>query len=234
MDQGAGQGEPLGNLIVRGQVAFELNRGDVLDRCRTYLAYTSAGRCVLGETEQPASAVLEANRQDEFDRTVFEPGERIVSMVGGLGWLARGGEPDAWVDDVEFQFGARFYSHKVRRPQTLIGLSDEGRTVTFLSQEGWPHSRRRMTLPELAHVMVSLGCTDVAFNDGGGSTEMVVDGRCVVRTEDCGPHRLNSTALLVLPRSGVRLASAPTVRSPRSTASRKRPGRPPGARPRGR
>ena len=193
------RGEPLGNVIIRGKVAFELTLVDVLERNRAYFCWTDKGRAVLGETSYPASVILDLNESDDFDPERFKKGERVQSMIGGLGWLVRNGRPDAWEDGVEGQFGARYYSYKIRRPQTIIGLSKGGKKVTFLSQEGYPHSRRRMTLPELAHLMASLGCEFAAFTDGGGSTEMVVDMRPVVRTENMKRRRLNSTALLVRP-----------------------------------
>mgnify|MGYP006281469813 CR=1 FL=1 len=192
-------GEPLGNVIINGGVAFELSLVSVLERRRSYFAWTSHSRVVLGDSPYPASVILDLNECDDFDRKQFEEGERIVSMIGGLGWLLRDFSPRAWEDGVERQFGASYYSYKVRRPQTVIGVSHGGKVVTLLSQEGYPHSRRRMTLPELAHLMAALGCEHAVFTDGGGSSEMVIRGRPVLRTENLGSRRLNSTALLLLP-----------------------------------
>jgi len=206
---GRNYGKPLGNVIVGGEVAYDVVDSRILQMNRSFIAFTLKGRAVIGETDLPSSLILSANRDDEFciDDFVsgddsagngFEKGERILSMIGGFGWLVRRGDSKGWLGGVERQFGAEYYGKGVRRPQTIIGVSRSGWQVFFLAQEGYPHSLHRYSLPELAEIAANLGAWNAVFADGGGSTEMVVKGRAVVRTEGLIKPRQISTALTVI------------------------------------
>jgi len=195
---GRNYGEPLGNVIVAGDIAYEVTNPDILGRCRSFFASTSKGRMVIGETSLTSSLIISTNNSDEFCPHVFEKGERVVSLLGGFGWLVKKGNSKGWSGGVERQFGAEYYSKAVRRPQTVIGLSKNGREVIFLAQEGYPHGLHRFSLPELAVIIREMGAWDAVFADGGGSTEMTVQSRSVVRTEGLIHPRQVSTALIVL------------------------------------
>lgn len=208
---GRERGKPLGVLIGGGKVLYDLQDPYVLAMHRTYLAYTSAGRFVMGETGAPGETILRQNREDLFDRHILGEGERILSMVGGLGRLARDGDPDSWRQHAGHQFGAQYYGRRTRRPQSILGIGEEGRVLYLLVQEGHPHSERCFTLPELSHVMRSFGAREVAFNDGGGSAEMVVMGRAVVRTENAAMRRPNSS-VFVIREGATRVAEGTSAR----------------------
>ncbi len=132
---GNNYGEPLGNVIITGDIAYEVTNPDILARSRSFFASTSKNRMVIGETSLTSSLILSANNSDEFCRQSFEKGERIISLLGGFGWLVRNGDSRGWSGGVERQFGAEYYSKAVRRPQTVVGLSKSGRQIIFLSQE---------------------------------------------------------------------------------------------------
>ena len=69
-----------------------------------------------------------------------------------------------------------------------------------------------VTLPRLAEYMVSLGCEEAINLDGGGSTEIWLNGRILNRP--CyGHERLTATALAVL-RRGVGVSNAPSAKLP--------------------
>lgn len=198
---GRQRGQPLGTLIAGQKVLWDLEDQYVLQMHRTYLAYTTAGRFVLGETSQTGAAILRKNKADAFDREILAPGERIVSLVGGMGRLVKAGDPQAWRRHADEQFSARYYSRWARRPQALVGIDGSGRKLFLLVQEGKPHSERCFTLPELGHVLSGLGAREVAFSDGGGSAELVVRGRELVRTERAAARRPNSSILVLRERS---------------------------------
>lgn len=85
-----------------------------------------------------------------------------------------------------------------RNPRTAVGVTDTG-TLLLVVVDGrqGPYSAG-MTLVELADLMLSLGARDAVNLDGGGSSEMVLNGLVVNRPSD-GRERLVSTALVVLP-----------------------------------
>ena len=57
-----------------------------------------------------------------------------------------------------------------------------------------------MTIPELAALLLELGCVEAINLDGGGSTTMVVQGKVVNSPADAAGERPVSDALLVFPR----------------------------------
>jgi hypothetical protein len=196
-------GKPLGSLIADGKLLFDLDDPYVLQMNRTFLAWTSAGRFVFGETDLTGQKVLAENQADSFARESLASGERILSLVGGLGIVARGGDPEVWRKYAGHQFGAHYYGRHTRRPQSFLGLADNGHKLLILVQEGFPHSERRFTVPELGHLLVHLGADEVAFTDGGGSADLFLAGREVVRTENGGAHRRNSCILVIRERSNL-------------------------------
>ena len=207
---GRDRGEPLGMLVAGGRVLHTVEDGWVRGLNRTYLAWTNAGRFVMGETDLEAQEVLVRNRKGTFAREQLAEGERLQAVVGGLGRLVRAGDPEAWRTKAGDQFAAHYYSRRVRRPQSLIGLARGGRRLLLLVQEGRPHSRRCYTLPELGHLLTGYGATEVAFNDGGGSADLVLLEREIVRTEFAGARRRNSTILVIRERR----ASRPVMEPP--------------------
>lgn len=213
---GKDRGEPLGMLVAGGEVLHSVEDSWVRGLGRTYLAWTNAGRFVMGETDLEAGEVLARNRKGTFAREQLGEAERIEAVVGGLGRLVRAGDPEAWRSKAGDQFGAHYYSRRVRRPQCLLGLARDGRRLLLLVQEGRPHSRRCYTLPELGHLLTSYGATEVAFNDGGGSADLVLLERELVRTEYAGSRRPNSTILVIRERR----ALAPVMEPPRPGSRR--------------
>lgn len=190
-------GQPLGTLIAEEELLYDLDDPYVLNMHRSYLAWTNAGRFVIGESELSGRAILAEDRAGRFATEVLGEREHIVSLVGGLGLLARAGDPEVWRPRAGAQFGAHYYGRHTRRPQSILGLSDQGHRLWILVQEGFPHSERRFTLPELGHLLVQLGAEEVVFTDGGGSSDLFLAGREVVRTENAGDRRPNSCVLVV-------------------------------------
>gem|GEM_PF-2736491 len=190
-------GTPLAPIIINGRPAWSYHEKRVLDMNRAYLAITETNRAVMGETTLPASEILSACREGTFNPEGFRE-ESIVHLMGGLGWLIRDGDRWAWRRYAGKQFGYSYYSHYVKRPQSVLAVSGNGRRVAFIIQEGLPHSSRPLSLPELSsYVAANFGAPWAVFLDGGGSTELVLGGRTVTRQENNGPYRKNSTALIV-------------------------------------
>lgn len=98
-----------------------------------------------------------------------------------------------------------------RHPRTAIGFNG-GKIYLVVVDGRQPGYSVGMSLPELAQVMVDLGCTDAMNVDGGGSTAMWVRGGLVNRPSD-GRERPVANGLLVFstaPKGDpVRLAPSP-------------------------
>lgn len=193
-------GTPLGPLVAHGEVLADGEDPSALLRKRSFLAWTSHGRFVTGELDGRVAQLMGRHRGRGAAGGVLRAGERVVHLVGGLGRLARGGDPEAWRAVFRSQFDARFYSRSTRRAQILFGVGEGGRTLYLLAQVGHPHSRRRCTLPELGWILVGLGAREVLFGDGGGSTDLVFMGRELVPTENHKERRKVSSALVLRQR----------------------------------
>ena len=80
-----------------------------------------------------------------------------------------------------------------RAPRTAIGLKPDG-TLLMLVIDGRSSASAGMTLAELAQYFVKLGAVSAVNYDGGGSSEMVINGKIVNKPSD-GRERLVSIGL---------------------------------------
>ena len=87
-----------------------------------------------------------------------------------------------------------------RAPRTAAGVKKDG-TVILLVVDGRSSSSAGMTLQELASYLVKLGAWQAVNFDGGGSSEMVLDGK-ILNTPSDGRERPVSVGLGVFPTKG--------------------------------
>jgi hypothetical protein len=59
-------------------------------------------------------------------------------------------------------------------PRTAVGISDGGKTLFLVVVDGRREKSAGMSLPDLAALMLKLGCRDALNLDGGGSSELVL------------------------------------------------------------
>ncbi len=62
-----------------------------------------------------------------------------------------------------------------RHPRTAVGIADGGKRLVLVVVDGRRKDAAGMTLPELAAVMVQLGCASALNLDGGGSSAIVLE-----------------------------------------------------------
>jgi lysozyme len=92
--------------------------------------------------------------------------------------------------------GSSNYSHfGQRNPRTLIGQKAD-KTMVLVVVEGRSITSRGVTGDQSADIMLSLGCVNAINADGGGSSEMIVDGKIVNKLAD-GTERKIGSALVV-------------------------------------
>lgn len=85
-----------------------------------------------------------------------------------------------------------------RAPRTAVGLTKDGH-VLLLVVDGRQQSSIGMTLLELALYMQEWGAVDAMNLDGGGSSEMFVNGKIVNKPSD-GRERSVGDALMIVPK----------------------------------
>lgn len=70
-----------------------------------------------------------------------------------------------------------------RAPRTAVGIKKDG-TILVVVADGRTSRSAGMTLPELARYLIQLGADRAMNFDGGGSSEMVVNGAVKNRPSD--------------------------------------------------
>lgn len=90
----------------------------------------------------------------------------------------------------------KVYGHFTSRaPRTLIGQKAD-KTMVLVVVDGRKVSSRGITGPSSAKLMLQLGCTQAVNLDGGGSSEMIYNGKIVNKPSD-GSERYIGTAIMV-------------------------------------
>jgi exopolysaccharide biosynthesis protein len=118
--------------------------------------------------------------------------QKIDSVVGGGPALVRGGT--VALDSSAEGFVADFSDKK--HPRTAIGRTVDN-DIWLVAVDGRQETGDGMTLTELAHTMLRLGCVDAMNLDGGGSTTMNVLGVTVNRPSD-GKERLLAEGVILV------------------------------------
>jgi len=90
-------------------------------------------------------------------------------------------------------------------PRTAVCIADNGHTLALLATDGREGKSGGLTLSRLANLLQTLGCTDAANLDGGGSTTLVtrdpISGRLIVRNGlDHGRERPVPNGIAIVPR----------------------------------
>ena len=194
-------GWPVGSFFADDQLVYSFESPSLNALNRSYVAFTDAGKIVIGETTMPGSKIQQLNQNGQFDAAKFG-NSRIRAFGGGFGWLVKDGNAQAWKEYAGKQFDPSFYSRTSRRARSLLGVDATGKHLFFLAEEEGSASPSPMSHPELAeYIVATTNYKNVVFLDGGGSTQMVINGKNVSNPLNSGGYyRKNSTALLLMPR----------------------------------
>jgi hypothetical protein len=126
-------------------------------------------------------------------RTHTEPSlDGVTTAIGGGPALLAGGKPTAM----------RANKSRERHPRSAIGWNTDHFFLVVVDGRQ-PGLSVGMTLPELAGRMLALGCSEAMNLDGGGSAELILDGR-ILNSPCYGHERATATSLLVVRRPGDR------------------------------
>lgn len=181
--------------------------------------------CQRPAMDLKAGIVVSAQRRGLGSQRVkrLEVGE-TVSLSWSYGWRnvldAIGGGPVVLADGVvkvrhceEWLCG--------RAPRTAIGVTADGKVLLMVVDGRRDRWSVGMTLKEEAKFLKSLGAVDAINLDGGGSSEMWINGEVVNRPSD-GQERRVSSSVLILPAPDAlvpaSLHTAPSVPLQRSPA----------------
>ncbi len=176
-------------------------------------ALPPSGTLVAAEPSGPGAAFVRSLTTDA-----------AVTMTTQLGFAgavdALGGNPrlvvDGAVADREVDGSGEFFG---RHSRTAVGATADGRLLLVVVDGRQPGYSRGMTLRELAELLQRLGAHDAINLDGGGSSEMVVNGLSASRPSD-GRSRGIANALVVLPGADPQQPPAAAAPAPLSVGLR--------------
>ncbi|HMO27528.1 MAG TPA: phosphodiester glycosidase family protein, partial [Tepidisphaeraceae bacterium] len=146
---------------------------------------------VLAAVPAQAEAIraLRAGQKITITIRTFPPG-RITDAVGGHPILVSKGE-------IAYEPGRSEPKH----PRSAIGFDDMHAVMLVVDGRAPGHSIG-MTLPELAALMKSLGCTEAINVDGGGGSVVWARGRVLNRTSH-GPQPANGNSVVLVSNAPV-------------------------------
>lgn len=158
-----------------------------------------AATCSEAPLDRNGGVVLStAPGTDEAEQLLALAPGTPIGLHWTLGWPgvfdAVGGDPILLLDGAPAQVCASC----ARQPRTAIGVTATGKILLVVIDGRRPRWSRGATLGELRTILRDLGAVDALNLDGGGSSEMVVEGRVVNRPSD-GRERRITNAVLILP-----------------------------------
>lgn len=111
-------------------------------------------------------------------------GERYADVIAGIGGgpnLVSGGIPDVtYIEEVFFGSGVGYDNPD---PRTALGYTADHHAILLVADgrdAGWSLG---VGMPELASILIDLGCVEAMNLDGGGSTQMAIGNVLVNRPE---------------------------------------------------
>jgi hypothetical protein len=102
--------------------------------------------------------------------------ENLFTGIGGGPTLVKNGEVNVTYEEEVF-FGSGVGKTN-NDPRTAVGYTED-KHVIMLVADGRQDESDGVGLPELAEIMIDLGCVEAMNLDGGGSTQMAADGKLV-------------------------------------------------------
>lgn len=174
------------------------HRGTALGAGQTSLQGTGTFATLLGHVH--VGDVLPIRRRLDGHSTT-SPESRLTMINGGPLLLRNGHEhitqrQDGFVHPNQPSFAYGWVIE--RNPRTLAGVDKHGRTV-IVTADGRSTHDLGLSIPEAADVARSLGLRDAINLDGGGSTDMVINGQVISHPSDSTGERAVGDSLLVLP-----------------------------------
>jgi hypothetical protein len=206
--------EPAGSPAVRADGLVETVHRSGTPRCGgPRPALPTSGTLVAAEPAGDAGAFVRSLTTDAPVTTTTQLGfPGAVDALGGNPRLV----VDGAVSGPEVDGTGEFFG---RHSRTAVGVTADGRLLLVVVDGRQPGYSRGMTLRELAELMQRLGAQQAMNLDGGGSSEMVVNGLPASRPSD-GRGRGIANALVVLPGADRDQPPAAAVPAPLTSSLR--------------
>ena len=174
---------------------YILNNGKIIGIAHGNAAIPPGGVVLSAHgTMEKALEGLKVGDKVKITQTLGDIWDRTSYAIGAGPRLLKNGNVS--LTSQEEQFPSDITSG--RAPRTAVGTTKDGH-VLLLVVDGRQQSSVGMSLLELALLMQELGADDAMNFDGGGSSEMFVNGKVVNKPSD-GRERSVGDALMVVPK----------------------------------
>lgn len=164
-------------------------RGDRVTEVQASNSQIPEGAVVLSASGRAAWQMsgLKPGSRVKIVQKLGDAWDRAVHAVGAGPCLVRDGQIFLTTQGEEFGNDVA----GGRAPRTAIGVTAEGKALLVVV-DGRRSASMGMSLWELAQFMLDLGAVDAMNLDGGGSSEMIVDGRIVNQPSDGRERRIGA------------------------------------------
>lgn len=129
--------------------------------------------------------------------------ENLLVGIGGAPTLVKNGQVEVTYDQ-EIMWGSGV-GYDNRDPRTAVGYTADNHVIMIVA-DGRLLSSQGVGLPELAQIMIDLGCVEAMNLDGGGSTQMAVGDQLVNTPSE---SRAVPTILTVTHKDSLKLPAEP-------------------------
>ena len=175
-------------LTGAGGAEYVIRNGRIVD-IRDSNTVIPDGAVVLSVSGRTAWMMSHLKIGDRLNivQTVGPVWDKVVDAVGGGPCLVKNSQ--IYVTTLGEEFGSDVAGG--RAPRTALGITKDNRALLVVV-DGRRRSSVGFTLLELAQFMLEQGAVDALNLDGGGSSEMVIDGRIVNEPSDGRERRLGA------------------------------------------
>ena len=129
--------------------------------------------------------------------------ENLLVGIGGAPTLVKNGQVNVTYNE-EIMWGSGV-GYDNRDPRTAVGHTANNHVI-MISADGRQAASQGVGLPELAQIMIDLGCVEAMNLDGGGSTQMAVGNQLVDTPSE---SRAIPTILTVTHKDSLKLPPTP-------------------------
>ncbi len=129
----------------------------------------------------------------------------LVGIGGGPSLVKQESPAITYYEEVFWESGVGL---EVDNPRTAVGYTRNQHAI-LLVVDGRQTASQGVTLPELAQIMLDLGCVEAMNLDGGGSTQMAVGGQLINLPQGSTDLRAVPTILAVVHSDSIKVPDEP-------------------------
>lgn len=183
----------LGKCSPDEEITSKINAGFFGGTYDSIGLYVDEGLFYQISNKQFANAILTKDFKliydaaESLDRIAYW--QKNAFWAFGTSWtLVIDGKKNYTISTVDMNKFGHAYS---RNPRTMIGQKTNG-NILFVVVDGRRLTSLGVTASQSADIMISLGCVIAFNNDGGGSSQMIVNGATVNKPSDGSPRNIGS------------------------------------------